>query len=165
MAADHVKAYQVNDHSKGCPDFTKPANAHLLEKQFETTSKSSLVIATGHMIRTVAGRADLVMWHNSQEIGRTLTWSDTAAGVQWVDANINTFITVPSGTHVCYNHTYAFATKPVRSYFLGEKEAKELRRGEGEMSCLNFYHMVFPAPQTIHLSSPQAGIWGCEHEW
>ena len=52
-----MATYQTSDTRAGCPVKAKK-NRPLLTKTF-TVSTTSLIMATGHMIRSAAGRADL----------------------------------------------------------------------------------------------------------
>ena len=86
--------YQVADNRRGCPP-RHAANRAFLQKEFVAAGNSWLV-AQGHVMRSYAGRADLVLYVDGQAKDYTLTYTSLRA---WEDASVFWMGYVGAGKH------------------------------------------------------------------
>jgi len=89
-----VLAYQTGDSRSGCPR-SQGANQALISRRV-TVKEDSYVVATGHMIRLYAGRADLHLRLNNQIKDYSLTYTPSR---QWKDTQVYWVGSIKKGSH------------------------------------------------------------------
>ena len=86
--------YQTSDTRAGCPA-KAAARSKLINKTF-TLANKSLLMVTGHMVRSAAGRADLNLFIDNKTADDGLTYTSSK---QFADGHVFWTGTVNAGVH------------------------------------------------------------------
>ena len=76
--------YKMQAEHTGCPSMAA-ANTRLIQKTF-AVSTTSLVVVTGRMIRSYAGRADLQLFVDNSNKDVAITYTSST---QWEEASVS----------------------------------------------------------------------------
>ena len=92
-----MAVYNVKDARAGCPA-KAAARSKLIQTTFSLTAKSLLMVS-GHMIRSAVGRSDLNLYMDGAKMDDGLTYTPSK---QWADAHVFWSGVVDAGSHVAW---------------------------------------------------------------